>query len=53
MSQLPDQQDIIELEMAQYKHWYSRALFLVVAGLVFVCVPFIMAWLWIREKVKR
>ena len=53
MSQLPDSQYLIELEIHKYKHWYNRMLLLIAVGIVFVCVPFITAYLWIREKRKR
>jgi hypothetical protein len=40
-SQLPDQQEIFELET---RHWYNRAVFFFVVGVVFVFVPFILAY---------
>jgi hypothetical protein len=46
-SQLPDQQEIFELETLP---WYNRIGLLIIVGIVFICIPFMIAYSTVRNK---
>jgi hypothetical protein len=46
-SQLPDQQAIFEEET---RHWYERLFFLLVVGVVFISIPFMLTYSTIKNR---
>jgi len=35
------------------EHWYDSVLFMIVMGLVFISIPFILGYCWISDRIKK